>query len=63
MKKFIAMVALVAYSAAVYAGADCGKCPDSKKDCDKAKTEGKCPKDGQCPAGGDKETTEKDKNA
>jgi hypothetical protein len=48
MKKFIALLSLVAFTAGVYAGADCGKCP-SKKDGDKAKTEGKCP------AGGDKE--------
>ncbi len=55
MKKFIAMLALVAFTAATaaYAGEGCGKCPGEKKDCDKAKTEGKCP------AGGDKKDEKK----
>ena len=46
MKKFIALLALVAFTTGVYAGADCGKCP-GKKDGDKAKTEGKCPAGGE----------------
>jgi hypothetical protein len=49
MKKFIALLALVAFTFAVQAGSDCGKCPSGKEKGDKAKTEGKCP------AGGDKE--------
>ena len=50
MKKFITLFALVAFAAfAVQAGESCGKCPGSKGEGDKAKTEGKCP------AGGDKE--------
>lgn len=49
MKKFIALLALVAFTFAVQAGSDCGKCPGSKGEGDKAKTEGKCP------AGGEKE--------
>ena len=53
MKKFIAMLALVAFTTAVYAGEGCGKCPGEKKDCDKTKTEGKCP------AGGDKKGDKK----
>lgn len=49
MKKFITLFALVAFAVAVQAGESCGKCPGSKGEGDKAKTEGKCP------AGGDKE--------
>lgn len=50
MKKFIVMVALVAFTAAVNAGEGCGKC-DKKGD--KPKTEGKCP------AGGEKKDEKK----
>jgi hypothetical protein len=46
MKKFVALMALVAFTFAVQA--DCGKCTGDKKECDKAKTEGKCAKDAQC---------------
>lgn len=53
MKKFIALLALVAFTTAVYAGEGCGKCPGDKKDGDKAKTEGKCP------AGGEKKDEKK----
>jgi hypothetical protein len=46
MKKYIATLALVAFTAALYAGDGCGKCAGDKKDGDKAKTEGKCPSGG-----------------
>jgi len=49
MKKLVALLALVAFTFAVQAGDGCGKCPGSKGDAEKAKTEGKCP------AGGDKD--------
>jgi hypothetical protein len=56
MKKLVALMALVAFTFAVQAGAD--KSTDAKKTCDKAKTEGCCPaKSGKCPAGGDKAKT------
>jgi len=51
MKKFIALLALVAFTTAVYAGEGCGKCPGDKKD--SGKTEGKCP------AGGEKKDEKK----
>jgi hypothetical protein len=46
MKKFVALMALVAFTFAVQA--DCSKCTGDKQDCEKAKTEGKCSKDTKC---------------
>ena len=65
MKKFVALMALVAFTFAVQA--DCGKCAGDKQGCDKAKSEGCCKgKDGEkgkdcgkCPAGGDKKEEKK----
>ncbi|HEU5070677.1 MAG TPA: hypothetical protein VFV96_09740 [Verrucomicrobiae bacterium] len=58
MKKLVALMALVAFTFAVQAGAGADKSTDAKKSCDKAKTEGCCPaKSGKCPAGGDKAKT------
>lgn len=51
MKKIVAILALVAFTFAVQAGSDCGKCPSSKGD--KAKSEG------SCPAGGEKKADDK----
>ena len=61
MKKFVALMALVAFTFAVQA--DCGKCGGDKQGCDKAKSEGKCPEKGKdcgkCPAGGEKKDAKK----
>jgi len=47
MKKLVALMALVAFTFAVQAGDGCGKCPGSKGEGDKAKSEGTCPAGGE----------------
>lgn len=72
MKKFIAILALAAFSLTTPASllADCGACPGKDKSCEAKQcpaAEGKCPekagkcpaKDGKCPAGGDQKKDQK----